>query len=251
MSVDDPTTGCDQARELISAALDGVIDGGDTAHWARRHVAGCVDCADWADRATRLDRMLRLHPAQDDPDLAETILAQVRLPRRGRWRPALRVALALVALAQLALGVTSLFGPVGMTMAMPDTQHLDHEQAAFNTAFGIALALVAFNRRQARGQVPVLATFVLVLAVSSVFDLVDGVVTWSRLLTHLPVLLGLLLSTALGRIPDSEPGPLTSAPRRRGAPSHWWPAGTDPARTDRAPTSRRHRPPPAARRDVA
>jgi predicted anti-sigma-YlaC factor YlaD len=260
IDVDDPRTGCDRARELVSAALDGAVDEGDSAVWARWHVAGCADCAGWVERAARLDRLLRISlAAADEPDLAEAILAQVRLPRRGRWRPAMRAALAMVALAQLAIGLTSLFGPVGMamTMSMPPSSHMDHEEAAFNIAFGIALGMVAWSRRRAGGQVPVLASFVLVLAVSSVFDLSDGAVTWSRLLTHLPILLGLLLATALGRMPESAPGPRRTASYHQVGPRRWWRTAAEVTRIGHTRTPHGHtrtphgHTPPAARRDVA
>lgn len=236
---------------MVSAALDGAADDSDGADWARGHVAGCAECADWAERAARLDRLLRISPvADDEPDLAEAILAQVRLPRRGRWRPAVRAVLALVALAQLVIGLTSLFSPVGMTMAMPASSHMDHEEAAFNIAFGIALALVAGNRRRAGGQVPVLATFVLVLAVSSVFDLVDGAVTWSRLLTHLPILLGLFLATALGRMPESAPGPRRTVSYPQVGPRRWWRTAAEIVWIGHTHAPHGHTP-PAARRHVA
>lgn len=244
---------CQDARELLSAALDGEADLDAAPERVRRHLAECAECARWSDQAAHLNRLLRVSPvADDDPGLADAVLAQVRLPRVGRWRPLLRVALALVAIAQLAIGLTSLFHPVGMpAMAMPDTAHLDHEEAAFNIAFGIALATVAWNGRRAAAQLPVLAAFVLILAVSSAFDLLDGNVTWPRLVTHLPVVLGLLLSAAVGRGMTSAPGPRTDAwrPRRSRRP------GAELASLRRAETepARRDRParPPAARRDVA
>jgi predicted anti-sigma-YlaC factor YlaD len=203
------------------------------------------------DQAARLNRMVRITTAVDgDSGLADLVLARVRLPRVGRWRLPLRVALAVVALAQLSLGLVSLIGPLGMSPAMPDSAHMNHEEAAFNIAFGIALLTIVWNGRRAAGQIPVLTAFVLVLAVSSIFDLLDGEVTWSRLATHLPVVLGLVLSVAIGRLAPTQPGP-----RAETRP----PGRAEPRRASAAlraiapflPRHDRHAPPPAARRDVA
>jgi predicted anti-sigma-YlaC factor YlaD len=249
MDTDDPTTVCGRVREVLSAVLDGEA-GPDDAEWARGHLAGCPDCTRWADQAARLDRLLRISPvATDEPDLADTVLSQVRLPEPGRWRAPVRAALLLVALTQLVIGVVSLSGPIGMGMVMAMTAHMNHEEAAFNIAFGIALLRVAWDGRRAAGQVPVLAAFVLVLAVSSVFDLADGAVTWPRLLTHLPILLGLLLSATLSRLPTDQPGPL---PRRvRWPDSGGQRRSADPTPPPPSARTEQHPPSPAARRDVA
>ena len=245
---------CDDVREQLSAALDGEADLDAAPRSVRHHLAECTACTHWADEAARLNRLLRISPAvEEDPGFAEAVLAQVRLPRRGRWLLPLRVALGLVALAQLVIGVTSLIGPLGMSagMPMPGSAHVNHEEAAFNIAFGIALVMVAWNGRRAAAQVPVLGAFVLILAISSAFDLVDGNVTWPRLATHLPIVLGLLLAAAIGRITFREPGPRLEAAR----PRRNWVGRTGVASLGdiEPPMRRRDRslPPPAARRDAA
>lgn len=247
MDENEPTAVCDRAREIMSADIDGETD---ATTWARQHIAECAACAEWTERAAKLDRLLRINQVTDhQPDeLADTILSQVRLPRRGRWRAAVRAALLVVAAAQFVLGVISLFHPVGMTMPMPTLAHIDHEEAAFNIAFGIALATVAWSRR-AGGQIPVLTTFVVVLAVSSAVDLADGAVTWPRLATHLPIVAGLLLAVALGRMPDNAPGrPLTRVFARHRT-THRHSADNTPSALTR--TTSTSQTPPAAHREVA
>jgi predicted anti-sigma-YlaC factor YlaD len=253
VDTDDPTNICRPVREVLSCVLDGEAAPGDTERLARVHLAACRDCTRWYDQATRLDRLLRIGPvAADESELADTVLSRVRTAERGRRRAPLRAvrlraALLPVALIQLVIGVVSLSGPIGMSMGMTMT-HMDHEEAAFNIAFGVALLRVAWDWRRAAVQVPMLTTFVLVLGVSSIFDLLDGAVTWTRLVTHLPILAGLLLSAALARAPAGEPGPLT---QRLQPPDPQGRRPSDGFSPDRPPRTDHHRPQPAARRDVA
>lgn len=231
----------------MSAARDGETDPREPVDWAHQHVADCVDCADWVDQVARLDRSLRIAEVVDDDcaELTESLSRQLRVPRRG---PVLRATLALVALAQLVLGVVDMFGLLGMNMPGMSMPHLDHEEAAFNIAFGIALAMVAGNGRRAGGQVPVFTAFVLVLAGSSLFDLADGAVTWSRLLTHLPILIGLLLCAALRRVPEPDSDPLTGTGHR----GRWSARGRSAAQqVGGAASDGGRQAPPAARRGAA
>lgn len=241
---------CDIAREALSARLDGEEPGVDSGD-VDRHLAGCAGCEAWYQRVAALDRLARIAPAEEPrPDLGAVILAQVALPRRGRWRRLMIVALMLVALAQLAIGLASLFVPLGMPAGMDMSVHMDHETAAFNLAFGVILLLVGRNTRRAATQVPVLASFVAVLAVASVIDLADGNVDLARLVTHLPVVLGLVLTVALSRQPhiDSGPGGWSrtavrfGAGRVRGGVPRDLPAGSGPAdgHQDQTPAAHRH-----------
>jgi hypothetical protein len=51
------------------------------------HLADCPGCTRWPTRTMRMDRLLRAGIVQDDGhDLAEAVLAEVRLPRRGHRR---------------------------------------------------------------------------------------------------------------------------------------------------------------------
>lgn len=152
----------------------------------------------------------------------------------------------LVALAQVGIGMASLLTPLGLGLGMAAGAHMDHEEAAFNLAFAAALLLVAARPRWALAQVPLLASFVLVLAVASIFDLTAGAVGWARLATHAPIVLGLVLATALHRSRQPRRGPAARTfPDRDESPSG--DAWSDVAE----PGSEQQPPPPAARHDAA
>lgn len=197
---------CRAAREALSAVLDGEDPGADPAA-VRSHVAGCADCARWYERADQLGRQLRIAPAPEPgPDVTEAVLAQIELPRVGRWHRPLRVALIAAAVAQLAVGLAAVFEPLGMP-SLAGFAHVNHEESAFNLAFGVGMLVVGINTRAARHQVPVLACLVGMLALGSAVDLVSGHVEVARLATHLPLVLGLVLAAALRKGPPTEHGP--------------------------------------------
>lgn len=253
---------CDRVREGISARLDGE-DPGLEPEMLDRHLASCPGCRRWEDEAARINRMVRIRavdPADAAPDLASRLVPHLS-GARG-LRPLLRVSLLLVALLQLAVGVIGLLPPlaghvlgahsvIGSIHLPGVTGHLGNEAAAFNIAIGIALAWIAAHPHHARGPLPLLLAFVVVLTGLSVVDFVTGRVGWERLAVHLPVVAGLALTAALTRLgsptipaPDSsvaadenhqDPG--------RDLPQPWidFPPGE--------PGTGRH--PPAARRDIA
>jgi predicted anti-sigma-YlaC factor YlaD len=198
---------CTTAREALSAMHDEEPWPDVPAEDLRDHLVGCPGCTRWQAQTERMDRLLRVSIAPDGPDLVDSVLAEVRLPVRNRWLHPLRIALAGVALVQVTIGLANLFGTVGLAMAVPTSPHMDHEEAAFDVAFGVVMAMVAWNSKRARDGVPVLATVVCMLGISSVFDLLNGEVSWSRLATHTPILVGLLLTVALGRSSRAGDGP--------------------------------------------
>jgi predicted anti-sigma-YlaC factor YlaD len=193
---------CDRIREAASARLDGEPLGMSAAV-LDDHLASCPDCAGWVEDATRLTRQVRLS-AVDVPDLAEAITADVVLPTRR----VLRAALAVVALVQLAIAIPDLAA----------AEHLAHEGAAWDIAVAVAFAAAAWAPRRAAGLVPLLATFVLLLAGLSLYDLADGAAATGRELTHLAALVGLVLLVVLDRAERAQPPRRltvgTSEPRR-------------------------------------
>jgi predicted anti-sigma-YlaC factor YlaD len=193
---------CDRIREAASARLDGEPVGMSSTS-LDQHLESCPDCARWLSDATRLTRQVRLRAAEV-PDLADAIMSDVVLPTRRvlRWRRWLRIALGVVAAAQLAIAVPALAG-IGVGMAM--SEHIAHESAAWDVAVGVAFLAAAFAPRRAAGLVPLLGTFVLVLAVLSVHDIVDHEVTTTRELTHVATLVGLVLLVLLDRAERALP----------------------------------------------
>lgn len=241
---------CPTAREALSASLDGeepVVE----PHALDDHLTGCAACTAWYAQAVQLDRRTRLTPVQAvGPDVSDTVLAQITLPRRSRWRLPVRVAVLMIAIIQMGIGAAELFWPLGMRAGMAASAHMNHEEAAFNLAFAVALLLVGVNTGRAITQVPVLASFVLVLTAASVIDLADGNVGWTRLVTHAPIVLGLLLATALSRQPhlrDHPGGHSASTPHPATVAAPRYVLDIPPAGS-----TRHHRDsPPAARRDIA
>ncbi|MQA14575.1 MAG: hypothetical protein GEV09_10500 [Pseudonocardiaceae bacterium] len=246
---------CDQVREAVSALLDDQDPGLRQAE-VDEHLAGCGDCRRWRHDAARVTRLARLAPVGDGVDVSAAVLDRVPLARRSRSRGLLRLVLLAVALTQLALGITGLTPAVlgrgataqGIPMLGADG-HLGHELAAFNVAIAVALLWIVFRPARARGPLPLLAAFVLVLAAMSVADLVAGRVGWDRLAIHLPTVAGLVLAVLLARVepPDGHPvdGAAVTAPEQTGPAAETGDGGLGPQAGSRGSA------PPAAYRESA
>jgi len=111
--------------------------------------------------------------------------------------------LAGLGFVQWALALPALFGQ-GMAMQM--SVHAAHESAAWNLAMGASFLTVAVKPARAIGALPILATFVTVLSVLSIPDLLTGSVAATRLASHAGVLAGLVLVAVLYRS-ERLPGP--------------------------------------------
>jgi len=216
---------CARYREAASARLDGEPLG-LPATALEQHLAGCPDCAGWLAAAERVGRSLRIS-GTTPPDLSDRILHQVVLPaaRLNRRRWLVRLGLAVLGFVQWALALPALSGD---NLAMPAMGvHAAHESAAWNLAMGASFLAVAVKPARAIGTLPILATFVGVLAVLSVPDLLAGAVAPARLASHAGVLAGLLLVAALfrsERLPVPGPaavepgtGPANVKSKKRGA----------------------------------
>jgi predicted anti-sigma-YlaC factor YlaD len=204
---------CEDCRDAISAEMDGE-DPGTEPGAVDRHLEGCAACRAFAERAAHVTRLARIRPAEQLPDLLPGLLAALdagespAAPPRG-WRSvardAVRVALAALAVGQLALALS---GIIAATAAGPDRlagasmAHFSHESAAWNLALGVAFGWAATGARRSGGLVPVIGAFVALLVALSTLDVLAGHVTAARLLGHLPVVAGLvllLLHARLGR----------------------------------------------------
>jgi predicted anti-sigma-YlaC factor YlaD len=186
----------------VSARLDGEPLGLSQSS-LEAHLASCSDCAGWADAAARATRMARLD-VRPVPDLSDRLTAQVALPARRvlRRRHLLRLALLLAGLAQLVIGIPAVTGDsIGMAMSA----HGAHEAAAWNLAIAAAFVAAASVPRRAAGLIPLLGTFLVVLAVLSVRDYAGGYVSAGRLATHAAALIGLGLLIALDRAERALP----------------------------------------------
>lgn len=204
---------CDRYREAASARLDGEPIGMSVPA-LDAHLASCTQCAAWLQTATWAGRGLRISGVTS-PDLSEAILQRVVLPatrlNRRRWR--VRIALAVVGLVQWALAMPALFGDnVAMRGAMAMGAHAAHESAAWNLAMGASFLAVAVRPARAIGTLPILATFVGVLALLSIPDVLTGAVEGARLASHAGIVVGLVLVALMSRS-ERLPGPAETAER--------------------------------------
>jgi len=199
---------CEECREGLSARLDGETEPGPPGA-VDRHLDGCAACREWFTGAERLRRAMLLRPAPRVPDLTASILERTPAPAGDGW--GLRIALAVVAIAQLGLAFAQLLDTADAHDTMSLAGHLAHESGAWNLAIGIGLLTAVFRPRTAGGQLPMLTGFVGVLLVLSAGDLATGRVTLARLATHLLVVLGLVLLYAVHRGHRDRTAPVPAA----------------------------------------
>lgn len=203
---------CERYREAASARLDGEPIP-MPASALEQHLAGCADCAGWLAGAERAGRLLRV-TGQTPPDLTEQILRRVVLPaaRLARRRRLLRAGLVTLSVVQWALAMPALFGQnIGMRAPMMMGMHAAHESAAWNLAMGASFLAVAIKPGRAIATLPILATFVTVLSVLSIPDVLIGAVEPIRLASHAGVLAGLVLVALMSRFERLPvPGPVVA-----------------------------------------
>ena len=181
---------CAQARELISARLDGE-DVPDQA--LDDHLEGCAECRSYAGRAAHVTRLTRMRVAEPGPDLVAAVVAAAAA-RRGAG--AVRWGLVAVGVGQCALAVSGLAeaGDAHGGIAVASAAHMSHESAAWNLALGVGFLWVAAGPvRRGSGLVAVVGAFVVVLAALSALDLIAGQVDPVRLAMHALVVIGFAL----------------------------------------------------------
>lgn len=163
---------CERIREALSARLDGeAVELPD--HVIDDHVAGCLECAAWQQEATAL--LARPATTAPAPDLVGPVLAAVRADEahraaRRRRATATRIALALIALVQLALS-----GP-GLILGHDHTApiHVAHEVGSFDAALALGLLLAAIRPRLASGMLPLVAAITGLLLLTAGSDVAAG-----------------------------------------------------------------------------
>lgn len=220
------------AREALSARLDGEREPVPAAR-VDEHLDGCADCRAWREAATDQTFDLR-RLAERRPALA-AIGTAVEKPQR-QWLGWTRAALLGVGVVQIGLAAVQGLGlGVGLMHAHGmGGGHLLNESTAWSVALGAVMIWAALRPVAAAGLAGVLGVFAGVLTAYVGVDATMGAVTFARILTHLPVLLGAILAVMVwrrDRQPGPEPGQHTaeaditlphnaSRGRRRG---HLWP----------------------------
>lgn len=182
---------CDACREALSARLDDEL--GDVERQAvEAHLRTCRGCAAHAEQLTELTRLVRLQPAASVPDQASAILARLR-PEPGRQRESrrvgagswVRVALAVLALVQLAFALPELVAPGQV--------HEAREAASWQLALAVGFLAVAWRPAWVLGLVPVLTAAVVGLAVTAGLDVAAGHASLAGEAEHMVKLAGLFL----------------------------------------------------------
>jgi predicted anti-sigma-YlaC factor YlaD len=198
---------CEHVRVALSARLDGEAPPAPAAE-IDAHTASCTRCQAWLAGAERLDHLVKAAP-RVAPDLTAGVLAAVADDRRRRAatepearRQLLRVAVGLLAVAQLASAVPGLFGVEGA--------HATREMACFDIAVAVGFALAALRPERARALVPVALVLALCLAVTSAVDVANGRTGAVHEIGHLAAVVQAAALWALGR-GTHRSTPLTTA----------------------------------------
>ncbi|MFD4366990.1 zf-HC2 domain-containing protein [Rhodococcus sp. NPDC058521] len=219
---------CSLAREALSARIDGEREPVPSAR-TDEHLDSCAQCRAWYASTTALTRELRVGSAVRTPDLTSDILDAVGVPvPRTRPQRALRwvtrdhpwrAALAVIALAQIGLGVAQVAG-IGhdhssdaMDMGSSAmTGHLFNESTAWNIAVGVGFLIAACRPAATAGLMPMLATFTVLLAAFVITDSIAGQVTVERVASHAAIAIGVLVCVMVRR---REKRPSSPSPHRR------------------------------------
>jgi predicted anti-sigma-YlaC factor YlaD len=159
---------CSEARELISARIDGEL-GFDDADRLDRHTGSCVACTDYQDDGFALRRSLRMSVVQAETEPAPVPAAPRSVIGSLRGLSALRWALFVIGGTLVLLNVPSILSAEASPAA-----HLDRHDGVFGTALGIGMLAVAAKPHRAIGLVPITgATAVLMLVVAAA-DVISG-----------------------------------------------------------------------------
>lgn len=208
---------CEPARIAISALLDSE-DGCVERGALEEHLAGCASCRRWREQAHEVTRRFRLLPA-DVPTPKQTLLAaaaqQAALGRRRLDTTTLtRIALVLVALAQIAVAVPALL--LGSDHDAPI--HVAHEMGAFDLALAVGFLVAAARPSRSHGMTAIVGAAALVLILTACVDLAAARTSPAEEAPHLLAVMGWLLLrrlSALTPAPLEEHGLPLPAPLRR------------------------------------
>jgi predicted anti-sigma-YlaC factor YlaD len=210
---------CEQAREAQSALLDGEA-GEDERLALEEHLASCPDCVAWRDAVHSITRRTRIAVARPAPQASGQMLDAVTAAavRQRRWPASTlaeaRVALLLVACAQLAITVPQLI--FGSDHDAPI--HVAHEMGAFDMSLALGFIAAAWRPVYARGMQVLVGAAALLLITTAVIDLVAGRTSPVEETPHLLALAGwMLLRITAMHAPANDAPRQALAPQRSGA----------------------------------
>jgi predicted anti-sigma-YlaC factor YlaD len=196
---------CDNAREAISAGLDGEAFDGEIGE-LELHLESCRACLEWRDRAHTVTRRARIAAAPTAPVAPGSLVEAVGTSARNRpWQQAssltkARLGLAAVALLQLVVTVPPLI--LGSDRDAP--MHIAHEMGAFDMALAIGFLAAAWRPVHAKGMHVLVGAAALLLVGTAVVDIAAGRTTPAAEVPHLLAVAGWILLRLVARMPARE-----------------------------------------------
>lgn len=204
---------CEVVREALSAVLDGEPQYVPSQQ-LDVHLTSCRSCRSWLVGAAAQARRLSSAEVAAAPDLAVQILTAAgtaptagapgthgRLAGRAAvFRAALivvgvfQVVVALVQIAGVDFGMVSVHGHGAATGA-----HLLHESTAWLLALGGAMIAAGIWTAAAPGVATIVGVFALALLGYVAADAYTGQVTTARVISHMPLLVGLVFAVLVAR----------------------------------------------------
>jgi predicted anti-sigma-YlaC factor YlaD len=188
---------CHHVREAVSALLDGedsLLDAGVI----ESHLASCTECRAFAAQARSLHRSLRMSAAPPVPDLTGSILnaigAEPRPTAPHGGELALRLALVVLAIAQIVVGIPALLGS-DSGIPVHDARHL----GSFGLALAVGFLFAAWRPERIGALLPVVAALVACLLGTSLLDIVAGRTAVVSEVGHVTEIAGLVVCWLLAR----------------------------------------------------
>ncbi|MEL6984238.1 MAG: zf-HC2 domain-containing protein [Actinomycetota bacterium] len=174
--------GCDTARTIISARMDGEADRSELDA-LDQHLQGCAGCEAWASRVHDLRRTVTMRQPMPAPDLADQLVARLAVPQMGpgQW---VRYALGVVAASLVILNLPLLAG-------LADGDHQSRHLGTFGVALGIGLLWAAWQPERAIGLVPLAGALAVTTLVAAAIDLGSGRTAAVAEASHVLELVGL------------------------------------------------------------
>jgi len=189
---------CEVAREALSARIDGEREPIPAAR-VDEHVRDCQRCRQWQADAIEQTQTLRRLAGRSHVNVVKPPAASAPQPHLLSTVSWQRWALGAVGIVQLVLAAAQGAGAhLGVPHAAMDG-HVLNESTAWSAALGIVMVAAAIRPAVAGGLMWVLGAFAAVLSVYVVSDFIAGAVTVDRVLTHLPVLAGVILAWLVWR----------------------------------------------------
>jgi predicted anti-sigma-YlaC factor YlaD len=216
---------CEQAREAVSATLDGEPPPVEYTE-VESHLAGCASCRAWVEAAHRVTRHARLDQVGTGPDRTGRIVAAVLADRRPARIGLTRLGLAALAGAQLLLFAAMLF--LGDRARSP---HLFHELDTFDLALAAGFLTAARRPSRAAGLLALVGVAAVGLLGTAAIDVAGGRTGVFDEAPHLLAVAGWLLLFRLARAHRDGPyGAAARRPFRPGVPTRSDPpVARDPA----------------------